>query len=157
MKILFKPLLTFSLIVLNSLALIAQADFSGVWLLDHSKSDAEFKDYQITCNIIQNTGTFSVEQIITMKNGDKSSMPAVVYNTDGKEVIREEQGGKDKYTAKFTSPDKKAITVKFVRTMDGNDYGSITTYKLSDDSRTLTIVATDLKGESPMTQVYKKQ
>jgi hypothetical protein len=75
-------------------------------------------------------------------------------NLDGKEISKEQQGGTDKITA-VLSPDKKTLTTKFVRTMNGSDYGSMTIYILSED--TLTIKSSDLKGESPMVQVYNRK
>ncbi len=144
-------------LLLNSFAISAQPDFTGTWILDHSKSDAEFRDYQITCLITQTIKTFTVEQIFVMKNGEKSAMPAVTYNLDGKEITREEQGGKDKFSAKWESPDQKTLTIKYVKNMAGNDYGSITTYILSENGQMLTINSTDLTGESPMKQVYNRK
>jgi hypothetical protein len=44
-----------------------------------------------------------------------------------------------------------------VRTMNGSDYGSITTYFLSADGKTLKVKTTDLKGETPMVQVYNRK
>lgn len=142
--------------LLSTFVLNAQSDFSGTWIIDHSKSDAEFRDYEITVVIIQTSQTFSVEQSFVMKDGDKSVMPAITYTLDGKEVSKEEQGGTDRLSATW-SADKKTLTVKFVRTMDGNDYGSKTSYNMSDDGRILSIHSSDLKGDSPMLQVYNKQ
>lgn len=142
-------------LLLNTFVLNAQSDFSGTWNLDHSKSDAAFRDYEVTVVITQTAQNFTVEQTLIMKSGEKTTMPAVSYTLDGKEVAKEEQGGNDRLSAKW-SPDKKSLTVKFVRTMEGNDYGSLTVYNLSDDGRILTVKSSDLTGESPMVQVYNK-
>jgi hypothetical protein len=142
-----------SVLFLSTFVLNAQSPFSGKWILDHSKSDAEFRDYEITLVITQTLKSFTAEQTLTMKNGEKSVMPAVSYNLDGKEVIKEEEGGTSKLSAEW-STDKKTLTIKFVRSMNGNDFGSKTSYNLSDDGRILSIKATDLNGESPMVQVY---
>ena len=129
-------------------------NFAGMWEIDHSKSDAEFKDYQITCTIEQSATAITVKQDFVMEGGEKSSMMPITYNLDGKEISKEQQGGTDKITA-VLSPDKKTLTTKFVRTMNGSDYGSMTIYTLSED--TLTIKSSDLKGESPMVQVYNRK
>jgi len=150
-----KHSLVLCILVLNTFLLEAQ-DFAGIWILDHSKSDAEFRDYQITCNINQTPSAISVEQVIIMKDGKKSSMPPITYNIDGKEVTKEEQGGIDKITSSL-SPDKKILTTKFVRTMNGSDFGSITVYTLSEQGKVLTVKTTDLKGDSPMVQTYNKK
>jgi hypothetical protein len=156
MKSLTKHALLLCILLLNTFLLRAQSDFSGTWILDHSKSDAEFRDYEITCNINQTTSAITVEQIIVMKDGQKSAMAPITYNTDGKEVSKEEQGGTNKISASL-SPDRKILTTKYVRTMNGNDYGSITVYNLSDEGKVLTVKTSDLKGESPMVQTYDKK
>jgi hypothetical protein len=143
-------------LLLNAFVLSAQSEFSGTWILDHSKSDAEFRDYEITVVITQTAQTFTVEQTLLMKSGEKSVMPAAKYSLDGKEVVKEGQGGKERLTAKL-SADKKTLTVKFVRTMDGNDYGSMTVYNLSGNGLVLTVKSSDLTGESPMVQTYNKK
>jgi hypothetical protein len=141
---------------LNTLVLSAQSGFSGTWIIDHSKSDAEFRDYEITVVITQTAQTFTVEQTLLMKSGEKSVMPATKYSLDGKEVLKEGQGGKERLSVKL-SPDKKTLTVKFVRTMDGNDVGSLTVYNLSGNGLVLTVKSSDLTGESPMVQTYNKK
>jgi hypothetical protein len=155
MTLLQKHSLVLCILIINTFLLGAQ-DFSGTWILDHSKSDAEFRDYQITCNINQTTSAITVEQVIIMKDGQKSSMPPITYNFDGKVVSKEEQGGPNKITSSL-SPDKKILTTKFVRTMNGSDFGSITVYTLTDQGKVLTVKTTDLKGDSPMVQTYNKK
>jgi hypothetical protein len=156
MKSLSKTTFMLCFLLLNTVVLSAQSVFSGTWILDHSKSDAEFRDYQITCNISQTVSAITVEQVIVMKDGKKSAMPPITYNTDGKEVSKEEQGGTNKISASL-SPDSKILTTKYVRTMNGNDYGSITVYTLSDKDKVLTVKISDLKGESTMVQTYNKK
>jgi hypothetical protein len=143
-------------LLLNTIILSAQSDFSGTWNLDHSKSDPAFRDYQVTIDVTQTPQTITVVQTLVMKSGEKTAMPPVSYNLDGKEVVKEEQDGTDKLSAKL-SPDKKTLTVKFVRSSNGNDYGSLTIYNLSDDGSVISIKSSDLKGESPMVQTYNKQ
>jgi hypothetical protein len=150
-----KHALVICILLLNTFLLRAQ-DFSGTWILDHSKSDAEFRDYQITCNISQTTSTITVEQVIVMKDGQKSAMAPMTYNPDGREISKEEQGGIDKITATL-SMDKKILSTKFVRTINGNDYGSIAVYTLSGKDKVLTVKTSDLKGESPMVQTYNRK
>jgi hypothetical protein len=156
MKLSDKPALMICVLLLNTFVLNAQSDFSGTWILDHSKSDAAFRDYEVTCIITQTAQVFTVEQTLLMKNGEKSVMPAVSYTPDGEDIIKEEQGGKNKLSAKWSN-EKKTLTVKFVRNMDGNDYGTLTVFNLSDNGRILTVNSSDLTGESPMVQVYNKK
>jgi hypothetical protein len=152
----FKNLIPVICILLLNASLLRAQDFSGTWVLDHSKSDAEFRDYEITCSISQTTSAITVEQVIIMKDGKKTAMPPVTYNIDGKEVSKEEQGGTNKISASL-SPDRKILTTKYVRTMNGNDYGSITVYTLSEKGMVLTVKTSDLKGDSPIVQTYNKK
>jgi hypothetical protein len=154
----FLRIMVIGLIVNASLITSAQTpvNFAGIWEIDHSKSDAEFKSYKITCTITQSATEISVKQDFVTESGEKSSMPPITFSLDGKEISKEEQGGTDKITA-VLSPDKKTLTTKFVRTMNGSDYGSQTIYTLSDDGKILTVKTTDLKGESPMVQVYNRK
>ncbi|HLN53637.1 MAG TPA: hypothetical protein VK212_08005 [Lentimicrobium sp.] len=153
----YRSALTVILSVASS-AVFAQnpSGFSGTWVLDHTKSSAELKDYQIICNIKETAQTMSVEQIFQTMDGKQTSMQPILYNLDGKEVSKEEEGGTDRIIAKWSS-DKKTLTTKFVRTMSGFDYGSITTYSISADGKVLTVKSSDLKGETPMVQVYLKK
>lgn len=146
------------IIMVNNFVLTAQKvpAFDGTWIIDHTKSDAAVKDYQITCNITQSTRAMTVEQIFQTKDGQKTSMQPVTFNLDGIEAVKEEQGGTDKVTA-LVSADRKTITTKFIRTMNGSDFGSVTTYTLSADGKTLTVKSSDLKGELQMIQVYRKK
>lgn len=91
-----------------------------------------------------------------MKDGQKSSMPPITYNLDNSEILKKEQGDSNKISA-VLSPDGKTLTTKLVRNMNGSDYGSMTIYSLSDNSKTLTIKSSDLSGESPMIQVYNRK
>jgi hypothetical protein len=153
------PRILISCLILNaSLLLSAQTPvtFAGKWEIFHSKSDKEFKDYNITCLIEQTAETMTVTQDFHMNAGQSSAAHPITYNLSGKAVSKEEEGGIDKISA-VLSPDKKTLTTKFVRTMNGSDYGSMTIYMLSDDGKILTVRSTDLKGESPMVQVYNRR
>ena len=150
--------LVFVLILNASPVIGAQTpvNFAGTWVIDHSKSDAEFRDYQITCIIEQSAAAITVTQELVMKDGQKSSMPPVTFNLQGNELPEEGQGGANNISA-VLSPDRKTLTTKMVRTMDGNEFGSIIIYSLSEDANTLTITSSDLNSESPMTQVYNRK
>ncbi|HBC78049.1 MAG TPA: hypothetical protein DEO60_11070 [Bacteroidales bacterium] len=148
-----------SVVIMNTSTVInaqSQDTFTGTWEIDHSKSDAEFKDYKITCTIDQSSSEITVKQEFVMKDGQKSSMPPITYNLDNSEIVKKEQGDSGNISAVLSS-DRKTLSTKFVRTMNGSDYGSMTIYSLSSDSKTLTIKSSDLSGESPMIQVYTRK
>ncbi|GEM_PF-4337222 len=147
-----------SVLIMNASSVISaqsQGNFAGTWGLDPSKSDGEFRDYQITCTIDQSSTEITVKQEFVMKDGQKSSMPPITYNLDNSEILKKEQG--DSRISAVLSSDRKTLITKFVRSMNGTDYGSMTIYSLSDDSKTLTIKSSDLNGESPMIQVYNRK
>ncbi len=129
------------------------ASFAGKWQIDHARSDAEFRDYQITCNIEQTPAAITVTQIFLTNDGKESSMPPITFSLDGKELSGEEQGGINRISAEL-SADRKILTTKYIRTMNGSEYGSITVYSLSDDGRILTVKTSDLNNESQLVQVY---
>lgn len=149
-------ILMICILLLNACGLNSQSDFSGNWILDNAKSDAAFRDYQVTCVITQTPRKFTVVQTILMKDGEKSVMPAVSYDFDEKGEMFQVKDSSENLSAKW-SPNKKSLTVRFVKTMDSNEFGSLTIYNLSNNGRVLTIKSSDLTGESPMIQVYNKK
>ncbi|HLN56833.1 MAG TPA: hypothetical protein VK207_12610 [Bacteroidales bacterium] len=134
------------------------ADFSGTWVMDLGKSDASYGKFysQMTCLIKQTPPAITIEKTATDKNGKKSSQEPVVYTLDGKETAKEQYGGIDKYSSVW-SADKKKLTLKYVRTANGSDFGSKESYSLSPDAKVLTVSITDLKGGSQITEVYTKK
>jgi hypothetical protein len=149
-------ILMICILLLNACALNSQSDFSGNWILENAKSDAAFRDYKVTCDITQTPQKFTVVQTLFMKSGEKTAMPAASYDFDEKGEMNRVKDSTENLSAKW-SPDKKTLTVKFVKTMDGNEAGSLTIYNFSDNGRVLTIKTSDLTGESPMIQVYNKK
>jgi len=138
-----------SILVLSLLLIVTRLDaqtpvnFSGVWTLDNAKSDASYKEYRVTCTVKQTADSITIGEIFLAKNGEKTTMPEYTYTFDGKETSKEEQGGIDRKSARWSS-DKKVLTAKNTRTVGANIYGSYTTYKLSDDGRVLTVQTTDI-------------
>jgi len=134
------------------------ADFSGTWIMDIAKSDANYSEYYsgMTCAIKQTPQEITIERTSLDKNGKQTKQDPLTCGLDGKEIMKEQYGGIDKYSAKW-SPDQKVLTIRCVRTMNGSDYGSNESYSLSGDSRILTVNTTDLKGETSIIEVYNKK
>jgi hypothetical protein len=130
-------------------------DFSGMWQLDLTKSDANFGKYYsaMTCVIKQSAGTISIERISVDKAGKKSSADPAIHTLDGREMSKEQFGGVDKYSAMW-SADKKNLTLRSKRTVNGADYGSNESYSLSSGGKILTVTTTDLTGGSKIVEVY---
>jgi hypothetical protein len=130
------------------------ADFSGNWTLDQAKSDKSFKDYKVVCQIVQTTDSITVGETFFQKDGKKVTAPANTYSLDGKETSKEEFGGINKKSAKW-SPDKKILIITITRTVDTNVYGNKITYKLSDAGRVLTVQTTDIDASSGMPAIIE--
>jgi hypothetical protein len=137
-NIFFKSFLSLSLL-LCPLLINAQtpADFSGLWVMYNSKSDAEFKDYEITLTIEQTPLTITLKRTFVTK-GEKTTANPFTFNLDEKVVSKEEYGGINKTSSKWSS-DKKVLTLTTIRTVNGTDYGSEEVYKLSNDGKVLTV------------------
>lgn len=133
-------------------------DFSGTWVMDLGKSDASYGKFysQMTCVMKQTLPVITLEKTATDKNGKTSSQEPVAYTLDGKETVKEQYGGIDKYSSVW-SADKKKLILKYVRTANGSDFGSKETYSVSPDGKVLTVLITDLQGGSQITEVYTKR
>ncbi len=158
-KIVLKAFL-FSSFLLYAGTLFAQSvpDLSGEWILDNSKSDALFKDYIMTSVIHQTAETILIEDTFVMTDGREIKSPANTYTLDGKVSIKEEQGGTDKKSAKW-SPDNKSLLINITRTVGTNDYGSNIAYTLSENGNVLTVQTTDINpsGAAPVIQVFNRR
>lgn len=131
--------------------------FSGTWSLDNARSDGAFRDYQVTCKIKQDSRSISIEETFLPKEGEVITSQLVTYTLDGKETSKEEQGGTNKKSAKW-SGDRKSFTVTETRIVGDNTYGSNTVYKLSDDGKILTVSTTDINDDSsPLVRVFNKK
>lgn len=133
-------------------------DFSGTWVMDLAKSDASYGKFysRMDCSIRQTPQTITLEKSVMLKDGKKTGQEPVVYTLDGKETAKEQYGGIDKYSSGW-SKDRKKLSLKYVRTANGSDFGSQESYSLSPDGKVLTVTVTDLKGGSQITEVYNKK
>lgn len=73
-KILFNYVLFIPLLFCSQL-IIAQpsAYFSGLWIMDNSKSDEQFGEYEITLSIKQDSQTITLQKTFVNKGGKKRS------------------------------------------------------------------------------------
>jgi hypothetical protein len=97
------------------------ADFSGLWLMDNSKSDTEFKDYEITLSVKQDLQTITIQRTFVTK-GEKTTATPFTFNLDEIVVSKEEYGGINKTSSRWSS-DKKVLTLTTMQTVNGTDYG----------------------------------
>lgn len=133
------------------------ADFSGIWVMDNSKSDAQFKEYEITLSIKQTPQTITLQETFVMK-GEKNASTSSTFNLDGKVTSKEEYGGINKTSSKW-SPDKMVLTLTTIRTVNGADYGSDVVYKLSGGGKGLTVQTISIAppGGPTLIQVFNKK
>jgi hypothetical protein len=146
-------------VIFYASALYSQSplDFSGVWTLDNAKSDVLVKDYNITCTINQTPGSISIKQLFFDKSGKEDATLTNSFTLDGKVTTREEYGGINRESAKW-SPDKKILTTTSTRTVGKEVYGSSDTYTLSDNGLVLTIRTSDINpAGKTMVQVFNRK
>lgn len=143
-NLILKSFLMLSMIF-NASALFAQtpADFSGTWTQDNAKSDDFYKDYNITCTIIQTPQTITIKQTFFDKSNIEVTSHDFSFNLDGKEVSKEEAGGINKESATW-SPDKKTLTTKSTRIVGKDVYGSTASYSLSVNGLVMTVQTKDI-------------
>lgn len=152
-------LLFFSLIVFSSSCLFAQTpvNFSGTWIQDNSKSDAQYAEYNIKLTIAQTPQSFVVTTAFGDKSGKELSSGSETFNLDGKETVKNEDGAIQKESASW-STDGKTLTTKVIRTNAGEVYGSTTAYSLSNNGLVLNIKTENVRpGQPPIIQVLNKQ
>jgi hypothetical protein len=147
----------FILTVLWSSYLFAQtADFSGEWVQDNSKSDPYYRDYNVKLTITQTPQAILIKTTFTDKNGRESSSEES-FTLDGKEIKKEEYGGINAESTSW-SGDNQILTTKTTRTVGSEVYGSTSTYTMSDNGHTLTILTEDIKpGQPSLKQVLSKK
>lgn len=157
-NLILKSLILFSLIFYAS-ASYAQSlvNFSGEWTQDNAKSDAFYKDYNVKCTIIQTPQSITFKRTFFDKTDKEITSMNTSFNLDGKETSKEEYGGINRESAKW-SPDKKILTTKSTRTVGKDVYGSTETYTLSDNGLVLTVQTTDINPLGlPVKQIFNKK
>jgi hypothetical protein len=147
-----------SFIVVSSLQVNGQVNFSGVWIQDNEKSDDFYKNFNITASINQTDKEISIVSDFFSKDGEKITTMSESFSLDGKETSVEEQGGINRKSAKW-SADKKTLTVTNTRTVGTEVFGSYIAYTLSANGKVLTLITTDANPLTGLkvTQVFNKK
>jgi hypothetical protein len=151
-----------SLILFPILPLIAQADLTGNWELDKSKSrldetDASYPGKRIL-HINQTSSEFKMSETYSQE-GNSDFNTAEASFVIGSENSADRFGYTEKTTVKW-SPEKKALVIMVtgVSSKDKDDtYLMTNSYSLSDDKRTLTqesLMKSKAAGEIKATKVY---
>jgi hypothetical protein len=156
-NLIFKSVFVLSLIFYTS-GLYAQSpvNFSGAWTQDSAKSDGFYKEFNVKYTITQTPQSIMIKQTFFDKSGKEITTRESSFNLDGKEISKEEQGGINKESAKWSS-DKKILTTISTRTVGRDVYGSSSFYSLSDDGLVLTVRTSDINpGGLSVMQVFNK-
>jgi hypothetical protein len=160
----FKNILTIRMMLIISLILCSWTlsaqtftNFSGEWLQDNSKSDPQYKDYNVKLTIAQTALDITIKTAYCDKDWKEKMSSSESYTLDGKEVSKEQDGGVDVMSAKW-SADKKSLTTKTSRTNEGEVYGSTCTYSLSGNGLILTVKSDNIRpGQPSIIQVLNKK
>jgi len=132
-------------------------NFTGTWTQDNEKSDDFYKSFNVTCTITHTPQKITFKSIFSMPGESETVTRESSFNLDGKEVIKEEQGGINKESA-IWSTDKKTLTTKSTRTVGTDVFGSTATYSLSADGLVLTQLTEDINPFGPkVKQVFNKK
>lgn len=164
----FVSLISFFLLSFSALSAQTPTNFSGKWEFDKSGSDKEETgdasfDGTIIMEIRQNSATITFTSTFIRPGKKGIDMPADTFFIDGKVTTDNGGTGPAKKYAKWT-PDKKILTTNYVMTdsIDGvsQEFLTATTYKLSDDGKTLVVEVfhkSKLNGENIIKKVYKQK
>lgn len=133
------------------------ANFSGVWIQDHAKSDDFYKSFEVKYTITQTLQTFTVKQTFSDKSGKEIVTRDYSFTLDGKVTSMKKESGIEKELAQW-SADKKILTAKSTTTYGNEDVGFIETYALSDNGLVLTVQKSDIKpGALSVKQIFNKK
>ncbi len=139
------------------------ADFSGKWKLNESKSEMGGGGFGIgkMLDITQQGNTMTIQRTMTTRNGEERTMTGK-YNLDGKESDNS-MGARTSKSVLSWSNEGKTLTIDTKSTFnrDGQNFESksLEVWTLSEDGKTLYIDLTvnSSRGKRHSTLVYDKQ
>lgn len=157
-------LMVVSLCLVVSAVSFGQANFSGSWALNESKSnfgDSQFRMASPTLTITQDATTFSIEKVFRGQDGEERKSTEK-YTLDGKQSVNPMFNSEKKSTATWAA-DKKSLTVASVMVFEFNGESSeiktTEVYKLSESDKLLTIDTQSVssRGERKTLAAYDKK
>ena len=139
-------------------ALSAQADFSGSWKLNNSKSKLgeQFSMAPKEIKIVQNGNDLSVERHLAFQDQEFTTNDK--FTLDGKECINTAFQDNQKKSVCAWSDDKSSlkITTKF-QMGDNGEMTLVETYKLDGGNLVIQSNSSSSFGEMAETQVFDKE
>jgi hypothetical protein len=161
MKNLKLSLAVFGLLI--SVLTFGQANFTGSWAFNESKSnlgEGQFRMYSPTLTITQDANTFSIERSFRNQDGDEMKTTEK-YTLDGKESVNPVWNTSKKSVATW-SADKNVLTVSssmvFEFNGESNEIKTVENYSLTDGKlMTIDSKSTSSRGERVTKLVYDKK
>jgi cytochrome oxidase assembly protein ShyY1 len=141
-----------------------QANFTGSWALNESKSNIGegFRMFAPAIAITQDANTFTIERTYKGQDGQERKSTEK-YTLDGKESVNTVFNNTQKKSTASWSDDKQSLKVSSAMTFEfngeSNEIKTVETYKLADGGAGLTIdsQSTSSRGERKMLLAYDKK
>jgi len=153
------------LLLMFSSTLYGQANFSGSWAFNESKSnfgDSQFRFAATSMTVTQDAATLTVESTMMNRDGEEMKMSAK-YALDGS-VSENPMFNSTRKSTVAWSADKSSLTISSVMTFDmggeTREMKSTETWKLSDGGKVLMIESVRPSrdgGEMKTTAAYDKK
>ncbi len=156
-----RKLIVISCLLLLSVGIFAQANFSGTWSLNESKSkfgDSQFRIAATTMTVTQAANNLTVESIMAGPDGEMKT--SAKYSLDGQAT--ENTGFMDMKSKSVVawSADKTSIVISTTMSMDGNEFKTTQTWKLAENGKVLIndqSMPSQDGGEMKTTAAYDKK
>lgn len=153
-----KNLLPLVTLLLMTIVVSAQPDFSGKWKLNKEKStlNDQFSMAPTEISIVQNSTEISMEKKANFQ--DNEFIINDKFTLDGKECINEGMmDTKKKSTVAFSDDKKSMIISSKIPMQDGSEMEIKETYTLIDGIMVIESIASSSWGEMKEKMAYNKQ
>jgi len=153
-----KKLLFVIVMALATMAASAQANFSGSWKLNSSKSELndQWSMAPKSIDIKQSGNELGVDKHVSFQNNDMTISDK--FTLDGKECINQGWGDTDKKSTVNWSDNKKSLVINTSISMrDGGTMTIKETYSMDGDALVLDSHASSSYGDVEEHMVYDKQ
>ena len=147
------------LLVIPAASLSAQANFSGAWALNESKSNLGEGRFRLSSalNVKQQGNTITIESTRAGRDGANTTTSETL-TLDGKEVANETENRSSVSTATWSG---KSLIIKSTTEMTRGDQAFKTTttdtWTLAGNVLTIQSVSTSQRGDRTVTLVYDKK
>lgn len=157
-----RRLLIISISIFITALSYGQANFTGSWTLNESKSNLGegFRMFAPAIAITQDANTFTIERTYRGQDGQERKSTEK-YTLDGKESVNTVFNNTQKKSTAAWSDDKQSLKVSSAMTFEfngeSNEIKTVETYKLADGGLTIDSQSTSSRGERKMLLAYEKK